>query len=408
MNSKLKTRNSKLYLIGLLFIIAGCGNHKEVVGPEVSNRFANWPDREVRRFEPNQDSYYPRVVNTGSGEKLLAGRWQGYSARTLLKFDLSDIPANAVLKEAGVELYCFASDGSDPADLSLHEITDSWEENKVVWDKINFQETRDLGMQEVAGEGPVLWTKGITGFLSQKMTDGSDSSNISLLIKSAQEDLNISIKEFYSKEKSLGANDAETWPAMSIKYELAGGTEPTSVKLLPTRDVFIITKSEPETSTGQEDSLVIGAFNGYSNRMAIQFSIFPGEEDGLPDKATINYAELRLYGYNISGEESAPLSISVYTITEKWTDGQANPLGYNSSTKVDGKLTSDTVSLNITSLVKDWNRKGGNFGLLIKPVDEVGGASFKGVYSSEHSSPELRPVVVVTYTMPQTEPGYDK
>ncbi|MEW5767900.1 MAG: DNRLRE domain-containing protein [bacterium] len=390
-------------LIGLLFLIAGCGNREDLVGPEVSNRFENWPTSAILEFSLAQDSYYPQTVNTGSREKLLAGRWEGYKARTLLKFDLSDIPDTAAIQEATLELYCFGSYGSSQVSLSLHEVTETWEEDKVTWkDDIAFHQ--ELDTKEIIGAGTVSWSGGIMEAVRGRLTNGS----ISLLIRSTQEDIDTSLKEFYSKEKTLGIDGAETSPSMTVKYELEGETEAASVKLNPIEDVFIITKSESETPTGQEDVLVVGAFNGYSHRMALQFSIFPGEEDELPNEATIDKAELRLHGYNILGEEGSSLSVSIYAITEKWTEGEADLASYNPTAKAAGELTSDTSSLNITSLVDAWNREGGNLGLLIKPTDEVEGSSFKGVYSSEHPTPELRPVVVVTYTLPPTKPGYDK
>ena len=56
-----------------------------------------------------------------------------YEARSLIRFDLSDLPDNALILDAELRLYCLDASGAAVATLSMVRITDDWSEDTVTW-----------------------------------------------------------------------------------------------------------------------------------------------------------------------------------------------------------------------------------------------------------------------------------
>jgi hypothetical protein len=87
-------------------------------------------------FYPDADTYTNQGspgTNYGSAEWLAVGRDQYYFRRTLMHFDLSDIPVGAQIHGADLQLYLEDPAGSPPYDVNLHNLDGSWDEGTATW-----------------------------------------------------------------------------------------------------------------------------------------------------------------------------------------------------------------------------------------------------------------------------------
>ena len=80
-----------------------------------------------------KDSYatifYP-YSNAPNSQSLLIGNW---TDRTYLKFDLSILPAGAVITNADIQLYQWFTYGSSDFVVGAHRVTQSWTESIITW-----------------------------------------------------------------------------------------------------------------------------------------------------------------------------------------------------------------------------------------------------------------------------------
>lgn len=82
-------------------------------------------DASVNKYNPGQ--------NWGGRDELAAGSGTVDTCRAYLKFDLSDIPDDAVIVKANVELYYFKSTGSVAAPIGAYSVEESWTESSITW-----------------------------------------------------------------------------------------------------------------------------------------------------------------------------------------------------------------------------------------------------------------------------------
>ncbi len=76
-------------------------------------------------------------TNHGSDTTLIVGRgilWQTtYTEYTLIRFDVSDIPANAQIISAELQLYQHTISGNGPYNVEMYSLQDAWEEDSVTF-----------------------------------------------------------------------------------------------------------------------------------------------------------------------------------------------------------------------------------------------------------------------------------
>jgi hypothetical protein len=73
-------------------------------------------------------------INTNFNEDYTwVGNWGSEKERTYLQFDLSTIPAEAVIEHAVLKLYQFDIIGSEDFSVGLYPVTSSWEEDEITW-----------------------------------------------------------------------------------------------------------------------------------------------------------------------------------------------------------------------------------------------------------------------------------
>ena len=93
---------------------------------------------EVIEIIPSQDAYIctckPDSTNPNGGENYLYhGQWGSCYNRTLIQWDLSVIPAGAIIISAEMQLYCEAFYGSQSGEPVYNLIEESWDEQNVTY-----------------------------------------------------------------------------------------------------------------------------------------------------------------------------------------------------------------------------------------------------------------------------------
>ncbi|MEM9917979.1 MAG: DNRLRE domain-containing protein [Bacteroidota bacterium] len=145
--------------------------------------------------------------------------------------------------------------------------------------------------------------------------------------------------------------------------------------------------------------------------------------DTIPDNAMITEARLSLYYNPLDSFESFSVhsgdnELYVQRVTEDWAESQITWRNQPATT-TDGRLTipqsssptQDYEDIDVTELVQAMaDTANGNYGFMIRLVDEVN--YYKGLLfaSSEHRTPSLRPKLEITYrrgreTCRQLKPG---
>ncbi len=88
------------------------------------------------------------------------------AAFTLIHFDVSSLPADAVIDSASLELYLWSSAGADPVWIGLYDVYASWDESVVTWNTRPPAQTGGFvyGVNVDAAPGYKSWT--VTGWVA--------------------------------------------------------------------------------------------------------------------------------------------------------------------------------------------------------------------------------------------------
>jgi len=160
---------------------------------------------------PTKDAYVDEVsddTNYGSSDYIQVYSYVGYRQRGFIEFDISSIPAGAIITSVILKLYCSSFDGART--MRFYRITGSWTEGEVTW---NNQPTID----ETKYVDHVL---NATGWREIDVTDLFVlGSTFGLQIRDKDEGSTGKMQKFYSKDYG-GYN-----PKLIVTYivPLAGG-----------------------------------------------------------------------------------------------------------------------------------------------------------------------------------------
>lgn len=103
--------------------------------PALADTISITPDADTTISEVNPFTGLPEARADGTTATMIVGHLaHGQKARGLLRFDLSELPADATITSARLDISIFQS-GSGTADTySIHRMTAVWDENAARWD----------------------------------------------------------------------------------------------------------------------------------------------------------------------------------------------------------------------------------------------------------------------------------
>ncbi|GAH11777.1 unnamed protein product [marine sediment metagenome] len=126
------------------------------------------------------------TTNYGNSNGCAVGNTATNIIRTYIKFDLSTVPANAVIVDADLKLYQWGTLGTDNFTIGLYKVTSDWDESTIDWDpqptcSVDAEITSDITWAWVA-----TWRSWDIDTLAQAWLDGS-ITNYGVVLKDTDE-----------------------------------------------------------------------------------------------------------------------------------------------------------------------------------------------------------------------------
>ena len=134
--------------------------------------------------------------------------------REYMQFDLSTVPANAVVVDASLNLYQFEDWGTPDFTIGLHKVTSAWDESTITWNlqptwSANAETTSDITMDDIG------WKSWEIATLVQAWLDGS-ITNYGVVLKVTNETSTVMVgTKFRSSDYT---DDISKRPELVIEY----------------------------------------------------------------------------------------------------------------------------------------------------------------------------------------------
>ena len=133
--------------------------------------------------------------------------------RSYLQFDLSTIPADAMLEDADLRLYQYLSEGSGNFQIGLHRVTSNWKEN-IITHNLRPTSSSEIEALSTVYTGSTTWRNWDIDNLVQGWLNGS-ITNQGMVLKSTDETLSAIGIYFRSSDYTT---DTTKCPKLVINY----------------------------------------------------------------------------------------------------------------------------------------------------------------------------------------------
>jgi hypothetical protein len=252
---------------------------------------------------------------------------------TLVQFNISSLPANAVILTATLEMY---SPVSSTPGVRAYAALSAWSEATVTW---NTKPTAsgDYGAQTATGLG---WHKWNVTALAQQWQAGTLTNNGFLL---AQAGTTFGTLDYDSRE-----NASLRQPRLTVIYATQG-----SPAILPVQADTWINQALPSTNYGSDSSLQVGRVTGSARNTLLKF-----DTSSLPSSLVVISASLEVYSeINRLNAPEGATDIWADAILSTWDESTVN---WNTRpvTQTMGDLpkayATDWLRLDVTNIVRGW------------------------------------------------------
>ena len=368
-------------------------------------------DAQVNDLSSNVD------VNFGSSPVFASYVWTNgttFTNKALLQFDLSTIPANAVIVSASLDLYAdnptttFVGNPSTPMNGTnnasyVNRITQPWTESTVTW---NNQPTVTTTNQVLLPTSTSATQNYLGVDVKQLVEDMLAYGNNGFMIEPVSNSPSNSMV-FRSSDYS----DSTFRPRLTIVYTYSGclTLRPGPVDGKDSQ----VNNLGGNVATNYGSSPVFASYiwsngNTYVNKALVQFDF-----SSIPTNATVTSALLDLYADSPTttfvGNPSTPMNGTnnasyISRITDAWNESTVTWDNQPSITTTNRVTLPTSTSANqnytgidVSALVQDMLAYGNN-GFMIEPVSAVPSNSMV-FRSSESSDTASRPQLTVCYTL---------
>lgn len=350
------------------------------------------------------------TTNFGSSSDVMSVAWTNggtpTTGRTLLEFDLSAIPAGAIINSAELSLYGYTSvsNGSHSSlsgsnESYIQRVTTSWNENTVTW---NTQPSVTTAGQAVLAQSTFspqdYLNIDVTAMVQAMMTSGNNGFMLRLATES------------YYRRMIFGSSDnsnSALHPKLVINYT------PNNTPCLALRpgadgkDALLDSRLNTTNFGSTADMASIAWTNSgtpVTGRSLVQFDM-----TGIPLGSSIVSADLSLYGYTSPGNGShSSLSGSnesrIERVTSIWAENtvtwSTQPSTDNTTavTLAQSTVTNQNYVVDVKDIVEDQLSMGNN-GFMLKLVNE---SYYRRMIfaSGDNSDSALHPMLTVCYNSP--------
>lgn len=375
----------------------------------------NGKDSEVSDYSSNVNQNYGDVAVFASYIWQNTPNSTIYSEKALVQFDLSQIPTNATITSALLDLYAdnptttFVGNPSTPMNGTnnasyLRRITSAWDEHQVTWNTMPSTTTAN----QVILPSSTSATQDYIGVnITQLVQDMISNGDNGFMIEPVSTTPSNSMV-FRSGDYA----DSTYWPTLTVTY-----TAETCARLRPGEEGKDTEVSDyaPNVDQNYAEVPVIASYiwqntpNSvvYQEKAFIEFDL-----SFIPNNGVITSAELDLYADNPTttfvGNPSTPMNGTnnasyLRRITSPWNEYDVtwnNQPGATSANEVilatSTSTTQDYLNINVATLVQDMVSYG-NYGFLIEPVSTTPSNSMI-FRSSDYVDSTYRPTLRVCYT----------
>lgn len=353
-------------------------------------------------------------TNYGSYSNFASWAWTDNGityARSLIQFDLSGIPANAIITDAKLSLYCNTT--SDIFQLHsganasyLKRITSAWKEDSVTWNnQPTTTDTNQVSLPESTSQTQNYLNIDVTQLVVDMKNNPARSFGFMIRL---QTEATYRSLVFASSDHS----DSTKRPVFTYTYTIPVNC-PYTLVLQPNatqgKDALIDSRTAvSNTNHGTTADFASWAWTSGGTtyaRSLVQFDI-----SSIPLNAVINEAKLSLYcntTSSITQLNSGSNESYLKRITQSWKEDSVTwnnqPLTTDSnqvSLAQSISQTQDYLNIDVTQLAIDMkNNPSTSFGFMLRLKTE---AVYRSMIlaSSDHSNAAKRPKLSICYSIP--------
>ena len=318
----------------------------------------------------------------------------GNKVRSILAFDIVEVPQGAVVKSAELKLFGVSHEGVNQAQLC--PITGAWTDT-IGWGNQPAFTTTGATTLPASTTTDQDYTVDIRGIV-QAWADGAMDNN-GLLLKLADEGTAGRL-QFASRDYTP---DSLKWPQLEVSYYMPVNI---TVEISPAVDATVKNTS-PGTNFGADTTFAASAGGGATSRSLLWFDL-----SAIPPNARVDSAYFYMTGQGHDGDNASTL----YPIAGPWHEDSVtwdNQPAWSGMDSVNtGALASNGTGANdLKKLVQLWAEGTiENHGLMLRLQDESG-TKRAGFVSSDSPDTTSRPKLVVHYSaqplevLPKVEEG---
>jgi len=350
------------------------------------------------------------TINYGTNDQITALAWTNSStpvtARTLIDFDLSSLPANALVTSAVLTLYfnpdapsLYQNQGANA--MWIQRVTSTWNENAVTWNTMPTVTTTNRVSVPASTSVTQNYTIGITQLIKDIRANPTTSYGLMMSLQT----------ETSYKSVMMSSSDhinVALHPKLEITYIIPVG--PTDcISLQPGASIgkdVNITSAAPTLNYGTNDQITALAWTNSSTAVSAR-TLIDFDLSSLPADAVVTSAELTLY-FNPNApslyQNQGSNALWIQRVTSTWDEAKVtwNTMPTVTTTNRVSVPASTSATQNytfsITQLIEDIRANpSSSFGLMMSLQTET---AYKSVMmsSSDHSNAALHPKLDICYT----------
>jgi hypothetical protein len=190
-----------LFAVALVFVSASATEYELALQPGPEGK-----DTLVISDDPNTNF---------DGGAIGFGNFASGDRESLIEWDISELPAGAVVTDATMELYCSYVSGAPTGDVAFNMITESWDEGTVTWNTRPSTTNEDKITADWP-EGDLWYAVDITTFVDNWYTGTWDNFGLLVRADTAQDE---SWAKIYSSDDE---EHEQLRPKLTITYMMTG------------------------------------------------------------------------------------------------------------------------------------------------------------------------------------------
>ena len=342
------------------------------------------------------DTYYSRLINTGAGANLLLGNYQNYHSSIYLEF--SSLPNRIEAHSAKLYLTKSTADSallgqSQTFTADIYHAKYNWasdQDPEQYLDQLPFNEAPFQTATIMPDTSTRIEIELDTTVVSEWSDSTSGLPNYGIWIKST--DLE-GIDTYYSTENS----DLTLTPQLELIYTFVDSTGkiPDTTIVYANQDAFLTPDTVAVLSALDPNYFYIG--KEFAFRSFLEFDL-----SSIDSTTYINRALMEIVMNRANSTPNISNVGDIIIFRKEEESREKSVVNENPATSsYVATVTDSTVTFDVTRTIQDWiSNNYPNYGFLIRSLNEQQTLSRTAFYSSKASRSDLRPKLLLYYTLP--------